>query len=106
MLFKKCQIIFFNNILLVTSTPCQQAEHSVRHVGYFRWLVDDKDDFKNDFIFLGMKFATKSIFELKWKLTQNIGTKSAFSPKKTKMTQSQINEKSVKIYEIQQCLNT
>ena len=74
---------------MATSTPCQQAEHSIKHVGYFRWLVDDKDDFKNDFLFLGMKFATKSIFGPKWELTQNVGTKSAFSPllNKRKLTQ-------------------
>ena len=47
----------------------------VRHVGYFHWLVDGKDDFH----FLGMKFAKKSILGPKWELTQNIGTKIAFS---------------------------
>ena len=46
---------------MATLAPCQQVGHSVRHVGYFRWLVDGNDDFKNDFLFLGMKFATKSI---------------------------------------------
>ena len=49
---------------------------SVRHVGYFHWLVDDKDDFH----FLGMKFAKKSILGPKWELTPNVGMKSAFSP--------------------------
>ena len=29
-----------------------------------------------------MKFAKKSILGPKWELTQNVGTKSAFSPKK------------------------
>ena len=45
-------------------------------------MVDRKDDFKNDFQILGMKFAKKSILGPKWELTQNVGTKSAFSPKK------------------------
>ena len=45
-------------------------------------MVDGKDDFKNDFHFFGMKFANKSILGPKWELTQNVGTKSAFSPKK------------------------
>ena len=61
MVIKKCQIIFFNNVLMAMSSPCQQAGHSIRHVGYFCWLVDDNDDFKNDFLFLGMKFVMKSI---------------------------------------------
>ena len=65
---------------MATLAPCQQVGHSVRHVGYFRWLVDGNDDFKNDFLFLVMKFAKKSILEPKWELTQNVGTKSAFSP--------------------------
>ena len=47
-------------------------------------MVDGKDDFKNDFHFFGMKFANKSILGPKWELTQNVGTKSAFSPKKKK----------------------
>ena len=29
MAFKKCQINFFNNILMAMSAPCQQAVHSV-----------------------------------------------------------------------------
>ena len=33
------------------------------------------DYFKNDFLFLGMKFATKSILGPKWELTQNVGMK-------------------------------
>ena len=33
------------------------------------------DYFKNDFLFLGMKFVTKSILGPKWELTQNVGTK-------------------------------
>ena len=45
-------------------------------------MVDSKDDFKNDFHFFGMKFANKSILGPKWELTKNVGTKSAFSPKK------------------------
>ena len=74
---------------MATLAPCQQVGHSVRHVGYFRWLVDGNDDFKNDFLFLGMKFAKKSIFGPKWELTQNVRTKSAFSPllNKRKLTQ-------------------
>ena len=32
---KKCQIIIFNTILMATSAPCQQARHSVCHVGGF-----------------------------------------------------------------------
>ena len=47
-------------------------------------MVDGKDDFKNDFHFFGMKFAKKSILGPKWELTQNVGTKGAFSPKKKK----------------------
>ena len=62
------------------STPHQQARHSVRHVRFFPWLADSKDHFKNDFLFLGMTLVTKSILGPKWELTQNIGTKSAFSP--------------------------
>jgi len=45
--------------------PYQQARHSVRHTGFFRWLADGKGHFKNDFLILGMKFATKSILGLK-----------------------------------------
>ena len=58
---KKYQIIFLNNILMATSAPHQQVGHSIYHVEGFRWLVDGKDDFKNEFLFLGMKFPTKSI---------------------------------------------
>ena len=65
---------------MVTSAPHQQAGHYVCHVEGFRQWVDGRDHFKNDFLFLGMKFATKSIFGSKWKLTQNVGTKSASSP--------------------------
>ena len=46
---------------MATSAPRQQAGHSVCHVGGFRQWVDGRDHFKNDFLFLGMKFATKSI---------------------------------------------
>lgn len=52
---------------------------SVCHVGGFRLLVDGKDDFKNYLQILGIKFAKKSILGPKWELTQNVGTKSAFS---------------------------
>ena len=79
MAFKKCQIIFLNNILMATSVPHQQVGHSVCHVGGFHLLVEGKDDFKNDFQILGMKFAKKSILRPKWELTQNVGTKSVFS---------------------------
>ena len=51
----------------------------VCHVGGFRLLVDGKDNFKNDFQILGMKFAKKSILGPKWELTQNVGAESAFS---------------------------
>ena len=61
MAFKKCQIIFLNNILMATLAPHQQVGHSVYHIGGFHLLVDGKDDFKNDFQILGMKFAKKSI---------------------------------------------
>ena len=53
---------------------------SIRHVGLFYWLVDSKDNFKNNFQFLGMTFATKSILGPKWELTQNVEMKSAFLP--------------------------
>ena len=53
---------------------------SIKHVGLFYWLVDSKDNFKNDFQFLGMTFAMKSILGPKWELTQNVGTKSALLP--------------------------
>ena len=53
---------------------------SVRHVGFFCWLVDDKDHFKNDFLSLGMILVTKSILGTKWELTQNLAIKMAFSP--------------------------
>ena len=43
-------------------------------------MVDGKDDFKNDFQFLGMTFAMKSILGPKWELTQNVGKKSALLP--------------------------
>ena len=71
---------------MATSVPHQQVGHSVCHVGGFHLLVEGKDDFKNDFQILGMKFAKKSIFGPKWKLTQNVRTKSAFSPKKYNCT--------------------
>ena len=58
--------------------PRQQKRHIVCHVGDFCQWVDGKDHFKNDLLFLGMKFTKKSIFEPKWELTQNVGTKSAF----------------------------
>ena len=38
---------------------------SVCHLGWFRLLVDEKDDFKNNFQILGTKFAKKSIMGLK-----------------------------------------
>ena len=57
---------------------------SIRHVGLFYWLVDGKDNFKNDFQFLGMTFATKSILGPKWELTQNVRIKSVFSPQNYK----------------------
>ena len=46
---------------MVTSRPHQQVGHSIYYVEVFCWLVDDNDDFKNDFLFLGMKFVTKLI---------------------------------------------
>ena len=66
---------------MATSAPCQQAGHFVRHFGFFHWLADGKDRFKKDFLFWVMKLVMKSILELKWELTQNVETKSAFSPK-------------------------
>ena len=65
---------------MATLAPHQQVGHSVYHIGGFHLLVDKKDDFKNDFQILGIKFAKKSILGPKWELTQNVGTKSAFSP--------------------------
>ena len=65
---------------MATSAPRQQEGHSVCHVGGFLLLVHSRNHFKNDFQNLGMKFAKKSILGPKWELTQNIGTKNAFSP--------------------------
>ena len=66
---------------MATSAPCQQARHSVCHVGGFRQWVDGKDHFKSNFLFLGTELVTKSILGPKWELTQNVGTKCVFSPK-------------------------
>ena len=56
---------------MTTLAPCQQVGHSVRHVEYFRWLVDDKDDFKNDFFFFWDEICNKI----------NFGTKIETNPK-------------------------
>ena len=50
---------------MTSSTPCQQAGHSVCNVGGFRWWVDNRNHFKNNFLFLGTTLVTKSIFGLK-----------------------------------------
>ena len=61
------------------SAPCQQVGHFIRHIGFFRWLTNGKDYCKNNFLFLGMTLVMKVIWRLKWELTQNVRTKSAFS---------------------------
>ena len=66
---------------MATSAPRQQEGHSICHEGGFRQWVDGRDYFKHGFLFLRKKFAKKSILGLKWELTQNVGTKSVFSPK-------------------------
>ena len=51
----------------------------VRQVGFFCWLVDGKDHFKNNFLSLRMILVMKLILRTKWELTQNLGIKRAFS---------------------------
>ena len=59
---------------MATSVLHWQVGHFVHHVGGFCQWVDNREHFKNDFLFLGVKFAMKSILRPK----QNVGTKSAF----------------------------
>ena len=66
---------------MVTSALHQRHVSKPCHVEGFRQCINDRDHFENDFLFLGMKFATKSILRPKWELTQNVKIKSAFSPK-------------------------
>ena len=50
-------MIFFNNILISTSVPCQQVGHAICHLSFFRNWVDGRDHFKKLGIDLGAKLV-------------------------------------------------
>ena len=52
---------FFNNILMATSVPCQQAGHSVCHLRFFYYWVNGRDQNKNDFLKSGIDLGAKLI---------------------------------------------
>ena len=53
MAFRKWQIKYFIIILLATSTFTVYIVHSVCHLRFFYYWVDDNDQNKNDFLKLG-----------------------------------------------------
>ena len=71
---------------MTTSTPHQQAEHFVCHIGGFCQWVDGNDQHIIDLLFLGTTLVMKSILGPKQELTQNVGIKSTFSPIQTLLT--------------------
>ena len=76
MAFQKCQISFFNNILISTSAPRQQVGHAVCHLNFFRNWIDSRDHFKKSETDLG----AKSVKRPNRKMAQNVGIKSVFTP--------------------------
>ena len=75
MAFRKCQISFFNNILISTLAPCQQVGHAVCHLSFFRNWVDGRDHIKNDFKKSRTDPGAKSIQEPNREMAQNVGPK-------------------------------
>ena len=56
---------------MATSVPCQQAGHSLIHVGGFCWWVDGRDQNRIDFPFLRDYISSKI----------NLGTRLRIDPK-------------------------
>ena len=72
----KCQIIVFNNILMSMLVSCQQARHSICHVGLFSFNgLTTWTKTETIFWFWRIEVDTKLIYGLKWELTQNVETK-------------------------------
>ena len=52
---------FFNNILMATSAPCQQAGYSICHVEVFSYWIDGRNQNKIDFLISRTDLGAKSI---------------------------------------------
>ena len=73
-------VIFINVILLATSTSNMPPMHSVCHLKFFCYWVDGNDHFKNDFKKSMIDLRAKLVYGPSQEMTQNIETKSAFTP--------------------------
>ena len=62
------------------STFIVYTVYFVCHLRFFCYWLDGKDQNKNNFLKLGTDLEVKSIYEPNQESTQNIETKSAFSP--------------------------
>ena len=56
--------------------------HFVRHFRFFCYWIDGKDHFKNDLKKSRTDLGAKSVQRLNQEITQNVGTKSAFTLQK------------------------
>ena len=71
--------------------PCQQVGHAVCHLNFFRNWVDGRDQNRIDFLISGIDLGAKSVYGPNQEMTQNVGTKSAFTPiNYSKLFQNQI----------------
>ena len=66
--------------LSATSALRQQPGHSICHVIGFHYLDDGRDQFKNDFKKSRTDLGAKSVYGPNREITQNVGTKSVFTP--------------------------
>ena len=73
---------FFYIILFVISSSNMPPMHSVCHFRFFCYWVDRMDHFKNNFKKSRTDLRAKSVQGLNREMTQNVGTKSAFTPRK------------------------
>ena len=77
-------VVFINVILLATLASNMPPMHFVCHLIFFRYWVDSRDHLKNDFKKSRIDLGAKLVYGPNREMTQNIGTKSAFTSRKFK----------------------
>ena len=78
-------VVFINVILLATLVSNMPPMHFVCHLRFFHYWVNGKDHLKNDLKKKSrIDLRAKSVYGPNREMTQNIGTKSAFTPRKFK----------------------
>ena len=79
MLFFKSQIIFYYYFISHIRSNMPPGIF-VCHLSFFRNWVDGRDHFKNDFKKSRIDLGAKSVYGPNREMTQNVGTKSVFTP--------------------------